>query len=111
MENKFLIVSLKRHLMMKPRLQGVVLDIERTGEIKKDKKGRIWEKCIFTIEITNFSKRTPHREVPEGLKGKKVKLVRWCTHDWHYKKGVKKTLDVEETDALLKNLKTDTIYW
>jgi len=67
------------------KLQGRVLDIERTGETITDEYGEKWEKCIFTVELTNFSKRTPNERIPEEIKGKKVKLVRYCCYDWHYK--------------------------
>jgi hypothetical protein len=45
------------------------------------------------------------------LAGKEVKLVRWCCHDWHYKTGVKKTLEPDETEAVLKGEPTSTVYW
>ncbi|MEM2135483.1 MAG: hypothetical protein Q6366_002825 [Candidatus Freyarchaeota archaeon] len=92
-------------------LQGTVLNIEKTGEKKKDEEGNIWEKCIFSLELTGFSKRTPHEELPSELKGKKVKLVRWCCFDWHYKTGVRKTLEPEETEAVLKNKPLNSVYW
>ncbi|MEM2083684.1 MAG: hypothetical protein QXY18_06620 [Nitrososphaerota archaeon] len=95
----------------RPRLQGIVLSIDKTGEKKIDEEGNEWEKCIFTLELTNFSKRTPELSVPEEIKGKKIKLVRYCCFDWHYKIGIRKTLDPEETEAVLKNKKTETVYW
>ena len=48
------------------KLQGKVIDIERTGEFRTDKEGEKWERCIFNIEITNFSKRTPNEIDREG---------------------------------------------
>jgi hypothetical protein len=92
-------------------LQGTVLGVEKTGETKKDEEGNVWEKCIFDIELTGFSKRTPGEELPSELRGKKVKLVRWCCFDWHYKTGVRKTLEPEETEAVLKNKPLDSVYW
>ncbi len=92
-------------------LQGTVLSIEKTGEKKKDEEGNVWEKCIFSLELTGFSKRTPHEELPSELKSKKIKLVRWCCFDWHYKTGVRKTLEPEETEAVLKNKPLDSVYW
>lgn len=92
-------------------LQGTVLDIEKTGEKKEDEEGNLWEKCIFSLELTGFSKRTPKEVVPSGLEGKKVKLVRWCTFDWHYKTGVRKTLEPDETEAVIQGEPTDSIYW
>ena len=93
------------------KLQGKVLDIHRTGEFITDKDGDRWEKCIFTVEITNFSKRTPDEVVPDEIKGKKVKLVRYCCFDWHYKLGVRKTLEFDETEAVLAGKPTETVYW
>lgn len=92
-------------------LQGTVLSVEKTGETKKDEEGNVWEKCIFNLELTGFSKRTPSEELPSELKGKRVKLVRWCCFDWHYKTGVRKTLEPEETEAVLKNKPLDSVYW
>ena len=93
------------------RLQGKVLDIEKTGDFVLDEEGERWEKCIFTVKLSNFSKRTPEETVPEKLKGKKVKIVRYCCFDWHYKLGVRKTLDPDETEAVLKGSPTKTVYW
>ena len=93
------------------RLQGKVLDIEKTGDFVLDEEGDRWEKCIFTVKLSNFSKRTPEETVPEKLKGKKVKIVRYCCFDWHYKLGVRKTLDPDETEAVLKGSPTKTVYW
>jgi len=93
------------------KLQGWVLDIERTGETVTDEYGEQWEKCIFTVELTNFSKRTSDERIPEKIKGKKVKLVRYCCYDWHYKLGVRKTLEPDETEAVLSGKPTETVYW
>lgn len=93
------------------KLQGRVVDIEKTGEIRTDEEGNEWEKCIFTVELTNFSKRTPDEIIPEEIKGEKVKLVRYCCFDWHYKLGVRKTLEPDETDAVLSGNRMDTVYW
>jgi len=93
------------------RLQGMVLHIEKTGEKNADNYGNIWEKCIFMVELVSFSKRTSKRALPTRLKGKRVKLIRWCCFDWHYKLGARKTLDADETEAVLKGKPTDTIFW
>ncbi|MGQ9513635.1 MAG: hypothetical protein ACUVTL_01050 [Thermoproteota archaeon] len=93
------------------RLQGKVLEIERTGEKRRDEEGNEWEKCIFTLELVGFSKRTPEEVLPEDMRGKRVKLIRWCCFDWHYKLGVRKTLDVDETEAVLGGRLTSTVYW
>jgi hypothetical protein len=93
------------------KLQGKVTDIEKTGESMTDDEGNRWEKCIFTVELTNFSKRTPDEVVPDKVKGKKVKLVRYCCFDWHYKLGVRKTLEPDETEAVLSEKQTSTVYW
>ena len=93
------------------KLQGTVLSIEKTGEKKKDEEGDVWEKCIFTVELTGFSKRTPKEVIPPELKGKKVRLVRWCCYDWHYKLGVRKTLEPDETEAVIKGKLIASVYW
>jgi hypothetical protein len=93
-----------------PRLKGRIIAIEKTGETRM-RDGETWEKCIFTLEVTRFSKRTPKEVVPNWLKGKKVKLVRYCIYDWHYRLGVEKTLDARETDSLLRKQPSSTISW
>ena len=93
------------------KLQGIVREIKRTGEFIEDEEGNKWEKCIFTVEITNFSKRVRNEELPEEIKGKKVKLVRYCCFDWHYKIGARKTLEPEETEAVLNGKPTETVFW
>jgi len=93
------------------KLQGKVVEIERTGEYITDEEGDRWEKCIFTVELTGFSKRTPNEVLPENLKGKRVKLVRYCCFDWHYKLGVRKTLEPDETEAVLRGESTETVYF
>jgi len=93
------------------KLQGTVLEVKKTSDSMVDEDGNKWEKCIFTIELTNFSKRTPKEVIPEKLKGKKVKLVRYCCFDWHYKLGVRKTLEPDETEAVLTGKPTKTVYW
>lgn len=93
------------------RLQGRVLEVERTGEKKKDEEGNEWERCIFTLELVGFSKRTPEEVLPERFRGRRVKLIRWCCFDWHYKLGVRKTLDPDETEAVLGGRPTETVYW
>ena len=93
------------------KLQGRVTDIEKTGESITDDEGLKWEKCVFSIELTNFSKRTPEEVVPEEVKGKQVKLVRYCCFDWHYKLGVRKTLEPDETEAVLAGNPMKSVYW
>lgn len=94
-----------------PKLQGKVIKIEKTHKKKTGKNGLTWEECIFTIEITGFSKRTPESKLPTELKGKRIKLVRWCCFDWHYKLGVIKTLEPDETEAVLKGTPIKTVFW
>ncbi len=101
-------VASKQEIRM---LQGTVFGVEKTGEKKKDEEGNVWEKCIFSLELTGFSKRTPDEVASSALKGKKIKLVRWCCFDWHYKKGVRKTLESDETEAVLKGKPTGSVYW
>jgi len=92
------------------RLKGRVVAIEKIGEtVRRD--GENWEKCIFTLEITGFSKRTPEEVVPCYLEGAVVKLVRYCLYDWHYRLGIEKTLSPEETESLLQGKQTSTIFW
>ena len=93
------------------KLQGRVTDIEKTGESITDDEGLKWEKCVFSIDLTNFSKRTPEEVVPEEVKGKQVKLVRYCCFDWHYKLGVRKTLEPDETEAVLAGNPMKSVYW
>jgi len=93
------------------RLQGVVEDVERTGEKIMDEEGVEWEKCIYTVRLLGFSKRTPDERLPERLKGMRIKLVRWAAFDWHLKKGVRKTLEPDETECVLRGEKTSTVYW
>jgi hypothetical protein len=93
------------------KLQGKVVDLTKTGESMTDDEGSKWEKCVFTVELTNFSSCTPNEALPEGIKGKKVKLVRFCCFDWHCKLGVKKTLDFDETEDVLAGKQTEAVYW
>jgi len=92
------------------RLKGKVVAVEKTGEaVTRD--GETWEKCIFTLEIVRFSKRTPEEVVPVRLRGKTVKLVRYCLYDWHYKLGIEKTLSPEETESLLQEKQNSATFW
>jgi hypothetical protein len=91
-------------------LKGIVIAVQKTGETRAV-DGETWEKCVFTLEITRFSKRTPNEIVPDNLKNKKVKLVRHCLYDWHYKLGIEKTLSAKETDSLLRGEPSSAIFW
>lgn len=92
------------------KLKGSALAVERTGEIvRRDDEN--WEKCIFTLELTRFSSRTPTEQIPSSLKGKKVKIARYCLYDWHYKLGIEKTLEPDETEAVLEGKPSGTVYW
>jgi hypothetical protein len=71
------------------RLKGRVIAVEKTGETTT-RDGETWDECVFTLELTRFSKRTPEEIVPSHLKGKLVKLVRYCLYDWHYALGIEK---------------------
>lgn len=88
-----------------------MLAISKGKETRVDEEGNRWVKCIFTIRLTNFSKFTKQEVMPEHLKGKEVKVVRYCCFDWHYKLGVKKTLDAEETGAVLNGKPIRNVYW
>lgn len=92
------------------RLKGKVLAVEKTGE-KMTRETETWEKCIFTLEITRFSKRTPDEIVPDDLKGKIIKLVRYCRYDWHYALGIEKTLSPDETESFLQGKTSSTMFW
>jgi len=93
------------------KLQGIVKSVERKGEKFTDEDGNVWEKTIFTLGLTGFSKRTPEEILPAELEGKEVKLVRYACFDWHFKLGVRKTLEPDETEAVLRGEKTATVYW
>jgi len=93
------------------RLQGIAVNLEETGERRTDDGGTNWHRCIFTVELTGFSSRTPRERLREQLMRKQVKLVRWCSQDWHRKLGVLKTLEPDETEAVLKGEKIDTVFW
>lgn len=91
------------------KLKGTVIAIERTGEtVQRD--GENWEKCIFTLELTRFSGRNPE-QIPTELCGKIIKLVRYCLYDWHFEKGIEKTLEPEETIAVIEGKPAKTVYW
>ena len=92
------------------RLKARVIRVEKTREtIARD--GETWQKCTFTLEVTRFSKRTPQEVVPSDLKGKRIKLVRYCLYDWHYTLGIEKTLSPDETESLLQEKPSSTLFW
>lgn len=91
------------------KLKGKVVAVQRTEQVE-DREGETWTKCIFTLLLTRFSS-TLHEPIPQNLKGKQIKLVRLCLYDWHYKLGVEKTLDPEETEAVLANKPIATVFW
>lgn len=97
-------------MMENKRLQGLVIDIEKTDEYITDEEGNRWVKCIFTVELTNYSKPA-NEPIPEEIRGKKVKLVRYCCFDWHYKIGVRKTLELDESEAVLTGRPSKTVFW
>lgn len=92
------------------RLSGKVLSVSKTGEKKLGESEILWEKCVFTVILTGFSKSSPVVDMPE-LRGKKVNLTRWCSFDWHFKLGVNKMLEPDETEAIIKGKPTDTVSW
>jgi hypothetical protein len=53
------------------KLKGRPPAVERTGEIVRRNNENL-EKCIFPVELTRFSSRTPAEQIPLSLKGKKV---------------------------------------
>lgn len=92
------------------KLQGKIVDIKKTGEEYTDEEGNKWERCIFTLELTGFTSRTPDEKLQENFKDKKVSLVRYARHDWHFNKGAIETLDPVETEAVLKGQPTDILW-
>jgi len=93
-----------------PRLKGRVLSVEKTDE-RMPRETEAWEKCIFMLEITRFSKRTPDQNVPDSLKDRRIKLARYCLYNWHYAQGIEKTLSPEETESLLQGKASSTMFW
>ena len=85
------------------RVKDRVIAVEKTGETRNE--------CVFTLELTRFSKRTPEEIVPSHLKGKLVKLVRHCLYDWHYALGIEKTFTIEEAENLLQGRQSPTVFW
>jgi hypothetical protein len=45
------------------------------------------------------------------IKGKQIKLLRWCRFDWHYKIGSLKTFEPDETKTILLEKPTVRVYW
>jgi predicted GTPase len=83
------------------KLKGKVIAIEKTGEsIRKD--GENWEKCIFTLELTSLSENVVQKQIPASLKGKRVKITRYCFYTWHFMLGIEKTIEPEETEAIFE---------
>ena len=84
------------------KLKGKVLAVEKTGETIR-KEDEVWEKRVFTLELTRFSNRSPGVEMPASLKTKRVKIVRYCLYDWHYTSGMEMTIEPEETEVIIKS--------
>jgi hypothetical protein len=91
------------------RLRGKVVEIEPTDNTKVI-NGEEWRRVIFTLGELQFSKRVKE-DIPESLKDRKVKLVRYTLYDWHNLVGVKKTFTVEETVAVLNSKPKETVFW
>ena len=91
------------------KIKGKTIEIQRTGEVVK-RGDENWEKCIFTLELTRLTTSSTER-FPPVLKGKIIRIVRYCLYDWHYKLGVEKTLEPEETKAVIDGKPTENIYW
>ena len=81
------------------KLKGKVLAVEKTGEIIRIDDEN-WEKCVFTLELTRLSGNIAREQIPVSLKGRRVKIIRYCLYDWHYMLGVEKTIEAEETKAI-----------
>ncbi|MEM4311619.1 MAG: hypothetical protein QXX95_04455 [Nitrososphaerales archaeon] len=93
-------------------LQGRVIAIEPTKDTYKGEDGNLYTKHIFTVELLRWSKKKEgFLELPEELKGKKVKLVRYTCYDWHLKIGSLKNLTEEETKAVIDGKPTQNVFW
>ena len=92
------------------KLKGIVVAVERTKEVD-EREGEEWSKCVFTLRLTRFANELQAGLLPESLRGKEIKLVRFCLYDWHYKLGTEKTLEPEETAAILASKQTKTVFW
>jgi len=92
------------------RLKGKVLAVEKTTEVE-NRKGEKWVKCIFTLQLIGFSRDPSGELIPQSMKKKRIKLVRYCLYDWHYKLGTEKTLEPDETAAILAGNPTPTVFW
>ena len=53
----------------------------------------------------------PTEQIPSSLKGKKGKIARYCLHDWHYELEIEKTLEPDQTKAVLEGKPSGTMYW
>lgn len=92
------------------KIQGIVVEAKPIDESRKF-EGQEWRKYIFTLDKLKFSKRVKKERLPASLKGKKVKLIRYTLYDWHNKIGTKKTLTIEETNAVLNGNPIETVFW
>ena len=79
-----------------------MVSVVKTGEFREDEEGGRWRKCIFTIELRGFAGRARGGELPAELREARVRVVRWCCLDWHFRMGVRATLTPEETEAVLR---------
>jgi len=93
----------------KKRLQGTVTKVEPTDTTKVI-NGERWRKVILTLGSLRFSKRV-REEILENWKNKKVKLTRYTLYDWHSQVGARKTLTIEETEAVLDGQIKETVLW
>lgn len=91
------------------KLKGKTIEIQRTGEVVK-RGDENWEKCILTLELTRFAADSTE-QFPPALKGKIIRIVRYCFYDWHYKTGVERTLEPGETKAVIDGKPTASVYW
>lgn len=91
-------------------MKGKVIAVEKTAETE-EREGEKWTKCIFTLRLTRFTGRHPAELIPENLKEKEIKLVRYCLYGWHYRIGAEKTLEAEETAAIVAGQPMKTVFW
>ncbi|RLF23273.1 MAG: hypothetical protein DRN15_06745 [Thermoprotei archaeon] len=83
-------------------IRGVIVHARPLGETMVDDEGNRWELWEFIVELRSYSKRgLGMRELPQGLKGRQVKVYRWCLYDWHHKEGSWIVLDPDEIKNII----------
>ena len=57
--------------------------------------------CLHT-GLTCLSEGDFQKQIHAALKGKRVKITRYCFYNWHFMLGIEKTIEPEETEAIFK---------